>query len=112
MEEVKKRPTLLQAFIPIACLICMLTLNVVIFGEDTLSGANQVALILAAAIAGIIAIRLRLKWSTILDQIVKSIGSAMSSMLILLEKYRPRRNKQYNDYLRRRFGPDQYLALV
>ena len=84
MEEVKKRPTLLQAFIPIACLICMLTLNVVIFGEDTLSGANQVALILAAAIAGIIAIRLRLKWSTILDQIVKSIGSAMPSILILL----------------------------
>ena len=79
-----KRPTLLQAFIPIVCLICLLSLNVTIFGEDTLSGANQIALLLAATIAGIIAIRLRLKWSDILDQIVKSIGSAMPSILILL----------------------------
>jgi Na+:H+ antiporter, NhaC family len=79
-----KRPTLLQAFIPIVCLICLLSLNVAIFGDDTLSGANQISLLLAAAIAGIIAIRLRLKWSAILDQIVKSIGSAMPSILILL----------------------------
>ena len=84
MEEVTKRPTLLQAFIPIVCLICMLSLNVIIFGEDTLSGANQVALLMAAAIAGVIAIRLRLTWTTVLDQIVKSIGSAMPSILILL----------------------------
>ena len=84
MKEVKKRPTLLQAFIPIVCLIIMLSLNVVIFGEDTLSGANQIALLLSAAIAGIIAVRLRLKWATILDHIVKSIGSAMPSILILL----------------------------
>ena len=62
MEEDKKRPTLLQAFIPIICLICMLSLNVIIFGDDTLSGANQIALILAAAIAALIATRLKLKW--------------------------------------------------
>lgn len=84
MDEVKKRPTLLQALIPIICLIFMLSLNVFIYGEDTLSGANQIALLLAAAIAGIIAIRLKLTWSAILSQIVTSIGSAMPSILILL----------------------------
>ena len=84
MDEVKKRPTLLQAFIPIVCLIFLLSLNVFIYGEDTLSGANQIALLLAAAIAGIIAIRLRLTWPAILSQIVTSIGSAMPSILILL----------------------------
>lgn len=84
MEDVNKRPTLLQALIPIASLILMLSLNVVIFKEDTLSGANQIALILSAAVAGIIAIRLGLRWSDILEQIVRSIGSAMPSILILL----------------------------
>ncbi|HEC41994.1 MAG TPA: Na+/H+ antiporter NhaC [Bacteroides sp.] len=84
MEDVKKKPTLLQAFIPILCLILLLTLNVLFFGEDTLSGANQISLLLAATIAGIIAIRLKLNYQTIMAQVVKSIGSAMPAILILL----------------------------
>jgi NhaC family Na+:H+ antiporter len=84
MDDIKKRPTLLQAFIPIICLIFLLSLNVFIYGEDTLSGANQIALLLSAAIAGVIAIRLKLSWPSILSRIVSSIGSAMPSILILL----------------------------
>ncbi len=84
MEVSKKRPTLLAAFVPIICLILLLTLNVLFFGEDTLSGANQIALLLAATIAGIIAIRLKFNYSFIMDQVVKSIGSAMPAILILL----------------------------
>ncbi len=84
MEEIKKRPTLLQALTPIVCLIIMLTLNVIIFGDDTLSGANQIALLLAAAVAGIIAVRRKLEWTYIRMQIVRSIGSAMPAILILL----------------------------
>jgi NhaC family Na+:H+ antiporter len=78
-----KKPTLFQAFIPIIFLIIFLTLNVKFFGDDTLSGANQIALILAAAIGGLIAWRLRLKWKSVRDSIVKSIQSAMPSILIL-----------------------------
>jgi NhaC family Na+:H+ antiporter len=84
MEDLKKKPTLLQAFIPILCLILLLTLNVLFFGEDTLSGANQISLLFAATIAGIIAIRLKLNYQTIMAQVVKSIGSAMPAILILL----------------------------
>jgi NhaC family Na+:H+ antiporter len=84
MEEVKKKPTLLQAFIPIFCLILLLTLNVIYFGDDTLSGANQIALLLAATVAALIAIRLKLSFEFISEQMVKSIGSAMPSILILL----------------------------
>ena len=62
MSETRTGPTLIQAFIPIASLILMLIFNVIYFGEDTLSGSNQIALLLAAAIAGIIAVRLKLKW--------------------------------------------------
>ncbi len=84
MDVVKKKPTLLQALIPIVCLIFLLSLNVFIYGEDTLSGANQIALLLAASIAGIIAIRLKLTWSAVSSQIVSSISTAMPSILILL----------------------------
>lgn len=78
-----RRPTLLEAFIPILFLIAFLTFNVLYF-DDTLEGANQMALILAAAIAGIISVRLGLKWVKVRESIVRTIGSAMPSMLILL----------------------------
>ncbi|MFC2090765.1 Na+/H+ antiporter NhaC [Bacteroidota bacterium] len=84
----KERPireaNLLQAIIPILVLIFLLTLNVVYFGDATLDGANQFALILASAVAAIVAVRLRYKWVDIRSSIVNSIGSAMPSMLILL----------------------------
>ena len=75
---------LLQAFIPIIVLIAMLGTNVYLFGSASLDGANQLALLLSAATAGIIAIRLKVTWETIAKSIVRSISSAMSSILILL----------------------------
>ncbi len=78
-----KIPSLIQALIPIVLLIILLTFNVIYFGENTLNGANQIALILASAVAGIIAIRLGYSWIFIRKRIVHSIGSAMASILIL-----------------------------
>ncbi len=84
MEVKGKQPSLLQAFIPILFLISLLSLNVLYFGENTLDGSNQIALILASALGGLFALRLGNKWDYILDKIVNSIGTAMSSILILL----------------------------
>ena len=84
MEQTGREPKLYQAFIPIVFLITFLIFNVKYFGDGTLDGSNQVVLILAAAIAGIIAIRLGNSWTYILSRIVKSISSAMPSILILL----------------------------
>lgn len=85
MSGEAKQPTLLQSLIPIIFLTLLLVLNVlVVFGDNAISGANQIALILAAAVAGVIAISLGYKWDDILDGIVKSISSAMSAILILL----------------------------
>ena len=84
MTDRIKKPSIFQAFIPILFLIFFLVLNVYFFGEDTLSGANQIALLLAATIGAIIAVSLGLKWIDVRNQIVKSISSAMPSMLILL----------------------------
>lgn len=79
----KRGPGFFEALIPIICLIVLLTINVFLF-EDTLAGANQIALLLAATVGGIIVHRNGLKWGETKDQIIKTIGSAMPSMLILL----------------------------
>lgn len=84
MTVTVRKPNLFQAFIPILFLVLFLVLNVYYFGDDTLSGANQIALLLAASIGSIVAIRLGHSWPSIRKQIVKSISSAMPSMLILL----------------------------
>lgn len=79
----KREASLLSALFPILILIGMLTLNVLLF-EDTLAGANQLALLIAAAIAGVIAFSLGHGWEDVRKKIVSTIGSAMPSILILL----------------------------
>jgi Na+:H+ antiporter, NhaC family len=79
----KREASLFSALLPILVLIALLTSNVFLF-EDTLAGANQIALLLAAALAGIISIRLGLPWNKIREKMVSTIGSAMPSILILL----------------------------
>jgi len=78
-----KSPSLFQSLIPLIFLIFFLTLNVKYFGDNTLAGANQIALILAATIAALIAIRLGHNWLDIRAKVVHSISSAMPSILIL-----------------------------
>jgi len=80
-----KEPSVLEAIFPIAFLIVLLVINIWIFGTDALSGSNQMVLIFSAAVAGLMAVyRLKFKWEILQDGIVKSISSAMSSILILL----------------------------
>lgn len=80
----KKNPTLLLAFVPILVLVVLLTGNVIFFGADATGGPNQIALIMASAVAGIISWRLGFSWQEIEHSIVKSISAAMGAMLILL----------------------------
>ena len=79
----KRTAGLFTALIPVILLIGLLTVNVLLF-DDTLAGANQIALMLSAALAGIIAWSLGIKWIAIREKIVSTIGSAMTSILILL----------------------------
>lgn len=79
-----KRPTLFQSLVPIAVLILLLSVNVHLFSDDATYGANQLGLLFAATVGGLIAIKNGYKWKDILDGIVKSIGSAMSAILILM----------------------------
>lgn len=80
----KREPTLLESFIPIIFLIVILVINVGIFGSEALGGSNQIVLILSGGVATLVAFRIGFKWQEIQDGIVKSISSAMASILILL----------------------------
>lgn len=84
MTYTHKKPTLLQAFIPIIFLIITLFLNVRIYGDASLDGSNQIILMLSAAVASIVAIQLGYSWKEIRSGMVKSISSAMASIIILL----------------------------
>ena len=84
MEKTKRRPKLLVALIPVIFLTALISINVFIFGDDSLSGSNQIVLVLSAAVAGIVAFFHGNTWDDLLKGIVKSIGSAMSAILILL----------------------------
>ena len=72
------------ALLPILFLTVLLSLNVYYYGDDSLSGANQIALLLSAAFCSIIAIKKGGSWSLILQGIKSSINDAMPAMLILL----------------------------
>lgn len=79
-----RQPKLLIALIPILFLIIFLTINVILFGDTTLDGSNQVILLLAASIAVFLAILNKISWESISSSIVESIGKAMPAILILL----------------------------
>ena len=84
MNLQKKSLSLGEALIPIILLILLLSINAIVFGDNAISGANQFSLLIAAAVGGIIAIRHGKGWEDIQKGFVKSIGTAMPSMLILL----------------------------
>ena len=80
----KKKPSLFIALLPIILLIFLLGLNVSLFGDNTLSGSNQLTLLFAAAIAALFGSIYGVKWVDMLNGAVKSISSAMGALIILL----------------------------
>jgi NhaC family Na+:H+ antiporter len=83
MTTDKKVPSLLISLLPILFLIVFLAINVILYGEDSSYGPNQIALFLAAAFTGILGLRLGYKWGDLQAGMVKSISSAMGAILIL-----------------------------
>ncbi|MCR9173278.1 MAG: Na+/H+ antiporter NhaC [bacterium] len=87
-KDSKKKLSTIQMFllalIPVLILIGLLALSVYLYGDDSLSGANQMALIVGAIIAGLVGWRLGFSWKDIEKGMVKSIKSALPAILILL----------------------------
>ncbi len=76
--------TLFEALLPVVLLVTLLASSVAIFGEDSSYGPNQIALLLSAAFAGLLALRRGIGWRALQDGIVQAIVIALPAMLILL----------------------------
>ena len=80
-----REPTLLESLIPIFFLTAALFYNVFfVFGDAGLDGSNQLILIAATAVAGLVAMRTGITFEGMLRGMNDSVMSAMSSILILL----------------------------
>ena len=78
-----KMPSLIQSLIPIFVLIGLIVLNI-IKGGDTLDGSNQLSMLLAAFVAGIIAIYNKVSWKILIDKISTTLASVVPSIIILM----------------------------
>lgn len=79
-----KLPALWISLLPLAVLIFFLIVNVRIYGDNTLGGSNQMALLLAAAFAAILGGLIGNKWEKMFEGVVASITSALPALIILL----------------------------
>ncbi|MEP2773421.1 MAG: Na+/H+ antiporter NhaC [Fulvivirga sp.] len=80
----RKEPSLLLSLLPILFLIVLLASNVILYKGDSSYGPNQISLLITAAFAGLLSLRLGYTWQDLEEGIVKSISSAMAAILILL----------------------------
>ena len=72
------------ALLPIIFLIALLSFNVYLYGDDSLGGANQLALLLSAAFAAIMGLKSGTLWKSILKGVSNSIVSTTPAIIILL----------------------------
>jgi len=84
MSEPVKVPSLGVALAPVLVLIGLLASSVYLFGDGSSSGPNQIALILAAAFAAVLGMRLGYSWHELQEGIVHGISLSMAAVLILL----------------------------
>ena len=78
------KPSLATALLPIFLLITLLSINVLIFGDNTTSGSNQLTLLISAAFAAILGLFYGSNYKEMLDGAIESISSAMGALIILL----------------------------
>lgn len=79
-----RQPSLWDALIPLLFMIVLLTLSIILFGVDAAVGPLQVALLMSAVVAGIIAHKNGHSWERLSEEIVKGISLAMVAIMILL----------------------------
>jgi len=84
-QEKTVEPSLLVSLIPVVILMALLVINIIVYKDDATGGSNQLALLIAGAIAAFIGIVVyKISYKEIESQIVKSIGVAIQASVILL----------------------------
>jgi NhaC family Na+:H+ antiporter len=84
MQQDTSSIPLTLALLPIVLLVSMLGLSVYYFSDDSSYGANQIALLIAAAVAAAIGVSQGHKWKDLEQGIISGVSNAMIAILILL----------------------------
>ncbi len=79
-----KDPSIIDALIPLGFLIVSLFTSVLIFGDSSSAGPNQIALLLAMGVAAVVGLKNGFKWQEIEEGIVSGISLSLGAILILL----------------------------
>lgn len=80
-----KKPTLFQSLIPIITLMILLAISVLFIWKDSsLDGANQMALLISAAVAMLIGWKMNYRFVEMLKGVTDAINTALPAIIILL----------------------------
>ena len=79
-----REPTMLDALLPIVVLIALLATTIILFGIDATNGPLQVALLLSAAFASLMAFKNGYTVAGVADAAVGGVTSAVGAIFILL----------------------------
>jgi NhaC family Na+:H+ antiporter len=79
-----RAPSLLDALLPVVVLIALIALTIALFGISATDGPLQVALLLSAAFASLIALKNGYRSAAIADAAIGGVATAMSAIFILL----------------------------
>lgn len=77
-------PSLFDAVLPVVVLIGLISTSVLLFGTDATGGPLQVALLLSAAFAGLMALKNGHTFAQIREAAIGGVASAMGAIFILL----------------------------
>ncbi|MCR8923535.1 Na+/H+ antiporter NhaC [Dasania sp. GY-MA-18] len=83
MAKDVRPPSLVDALIPALVLVLLLACSVFLFGDASSSGANQIALLVASAVAIIVGIKNGLSWETIEKGIIEGVSVSLRAIMIL-----------------------------
>ena len=80
----KSSLSLKNALIPLIVLIGLLAFNVIVYGDDALSGSNQFILLIGGAVAAMVGFANKISYQTIIDKVADNLKSVTGAILILL----------------------------
>ena len=79
-----RRPTLVDAAIPLISLAVLIGSSIALFGLDALDGPVQVALVMCCAVAALIALKNGYRWTAVQEAGQGALSSITSALFILL----------------------------
>ncbi len=73
-----------EALLPVVVLIGLLAYNVLVFGDDSLSGSNQFILLMGAAVAAVVGFLNGVTYHQMVEEVSNNLKSTTEAILILL----------------------------